>query len=255
MEEEVFFENSNGDKIAGILTDTDETYTHPVVIMCHGLTMNKDILFFRKMQDYLFEENIASFRIDFFGHGESEGKFEQVTITEAVDDILQAIAFLKKKGYQKIGLLGSSFGGNTCLLAAGKLPDLFCLALRCPVANYADAEYPLPVWPSLAEWEKAGSIEYRGWLGKKTMIPWSFAADLKNHDGYAIAKTVDTPTLIIHGDADTTVPVQQSEKLAPLLKNGVLEIVPGANHMFSNPDNFKKMFLLLADFIVDQAQN
>jgi len=44
-------------------------------------------------------------------------------------------------------------------------------------------------------------------------------------------KKIDLPTLVIHGDADQIVPIDDSAKLSvKLLKNGTLKIVPGAPH-------------------------
>lgn len=44
-------------------------------------------------------------------------------------------------------------------------------------------------------------------------------------------KTIDVPTLVIHGDADQIVPIDDSGRLSvKLLKNGTLKVIPGAPH-------------------------
>jgi enterochelin esterase-like enzyme len=47
---------------------------------------------------------------------------------------------LKKLGYTKIGLMGSSFGGISSIMAASKTNDLFVLTLKSPVSNFEEKE-------------------------------------------------------------------------------------------------------------------
>jgi non-heme chloroperoxidase len=44
-------------------------------------------------------------------------------------------------------------------------------------------------------------------------------------------REIDIPVLILHGDADQIVPIDDSaRKAAKLLKNGTLKVIPGAPH-------------------------
>ena len=44
-------------------------------------------------------------------------------------------------------------------------------------------------------------------------------------------KKIDVPTLVIHGDADQIVPIDDSGRLSvKLVKNGTLKVIPGAPH-------------------------
>ncbi len=44
-------------------------------------------------------------------------------------------------------------------------------------------------------------------------------------------KKIDVPTLVLHGDADQIVPIEDSAKLtAKIVKNATLKIIPGAPH-------------------------
>src|SRR3972149_4115310 len=109
MEEKTSFQNSKGDKLVGIVNKSNNKDW--ILIMAHGFSSNKNTKNFVKLSEMLRTKGISSFRFDFWGHGESDGKFENITISEAVDDILNAIKFVKELGYKNIGLLGSSFGG------------------------------------------------------------------------------------------------------------------------------------------------
>jgi pimeloyl-ACP methyl ester carboxylesterase len=53
---------------------------------------------------------------------------------------------------------------------------------------------------------------------------------------------VGVPTLIIHGEADTTVPVATSTRLAERIANSQLQVIPGADHFMavSHADSIKE---------------
>ncbi|MFH1133004.1 MAG: alpha/beta hydrolase [Nanoarchaeota archaeon] len=230
MAEKLFFGNGAGIRLCGILSSKDAT--RPIVIQCHGFSSSKDSKTYPPLELALGKEGIASFRFDFFGHGESQGKFEDITITEGVRDLEAAISFVKGLGFNKIGLFGSSFGGMIVLLIAAKHPEVRAVVAKCPVsdyigkivAKYSDAE--------MKAWEKTGYIIYTNSNGREFPLKKTFLTDSKRHSVYTVAKRIRAPTLIIHGDADVTVPPAQSQKTASLIPHCTLDIIQGVGHDF-----------------------
>lgn len=193
---------------------------------------------------------ITTFRFDFFGHGESEGNFEEITTSEAIDDILNALELLKDLGYKKIGLVGSSFGGLASLIAASKTEDLQLLALKSPVSDYSDLIIARQGKKDIEEWKKRGFIDFTGAGGKKLKLNYSFYADAKRINGYQAARKIKIPVLIVHGHLDETVPTDQSRRTAHLIANCRLEIISGADHRYTKPEDFERMLELISDFIL-----
>lgn len=218
----------------------------PIVVLCHGLSSSKDSRTYVSLQEILNNHKISTFRFDFFGHGESEGEFENVTISEAADDILNAIKFLKQLGYTKIGLMGSSFGGMASILVASRIKDLFVLALKSPVSDYLGKLIAQRSKQEIEMWRRRGFIYYSS-NGRKLKL--LFFEDAEKINGYEAAKKIKTPTLIVHGNEDETVPIEQSKKTASLIKNSKLEIIKGANHRYSDSQHFEKMLSLISTFI------
>lgn len=247
--EKLFFKNSRGNKLCGLLTNPSGDNSRPVVVMCHGFNSGKDSSTNVGLTEYLERLDISSFRIDFFAHGESEGKFEDLTQTEAVDDILRAIDFLKSLGYRKIGLFGSSFGGLAALMAASKIgKEIFVLTLKAPISSYYDfPEYTDQSF--IDEWREKG---YSFREGKK--LNYSFYEDIKNNVAYEVAGKIAVPTLIVHGAADTEVPITQSYKTVKLIRNCRLVDIPGAGHSFKEGDSKKILLKAVTDFIVEHSK-
>ncbi|MCK5063352.1 MAG: alpha/beta fold hydrolase [Candidatus Aenigmarchaeota archaeon] len=253
MEEKIYFSNSGGIRLCGILSNPASDLSEPVIILCHGLTTSKDSPTNKSLQKVLNENNVATFRFDLFAHGESDGDFADMTITEAVDDILNAIDFLKEKGYSKIGLVGSSFGGIACIIAASETDDLFVLALKSPVSNYLERDTQKRPKEQIEEWKTDGFITHINGKGEKRRLNYTFFDDFKNNDGYKAAQKVNISTLIVHGDKDESVPVCQSRKIAGIFKDCRLEIIEDANHMYSKAQDFEKMLDLISGFIIEHS--
>lgn len=253
MEKKIYFKNSKGNKLCGILSNPISNKKQPIIILSHGFSTSKNSRTYLRLQNILNKHQISNLRFDFFGHGESEGKIEDITISEAVDDILNAIKFLKNQGYTKIGLFGSSFGGIASLITASKTDDLFLLVLKSPVSNYEEKEIATKSKKELEDWKNKGFRYYVSGDGRKLKLNYTFFKDFKNNNGYKAAKKIKIPTLIVHGDNDETVPIEQSKKTANLIKNCKLEIVKGADHRYSKPKDFEKMLDLISNFIVQNS--
>lgn len=253
MKEKLFFTNSRGKKLCAILSDSTSDKAKPVIILCHGFATSKDGFTSTGLEEILGGRGISTFRFDFFGHGESEGKMEEITASEAVDDILKAIEFLKNKGYIKIGLVGSSFGGFASLIAASKTAGLYLLALKSPVSDYKGFISSSQNRQEIEKWKKRGFTNYATADGQKIKINYAFFEDAQKISGYDAAKKIKIPALIVHGDSDEAVPVGQSKKLAALIRSCNLKIIKGADHRFSKPEDFEKMLDLISNFIVNNS--
>ncbi len=223
MEQKLWFTNSKGDRLCGVLSDPAKDKRF-VVILCHGRGSNKDSKTNIGLQNKLNTKNISTFRFDFYGHGESAGKFEDMTVSELVDDILNAIKFLRVQRYKKFGVVGSSFGGVAATMAATKSKDILFLAFKCPGMGQHSRHMPL------------------------------ICKDFQNKVWIKAAKEVKVPTLIVWGDKDEEVEPWQVMELAKAIKNSRLEIIKGADHKYTNPKDFQKAMKLIVDFVVKHVK-
>ncbi|PIN86139.1 hypothetical protein COV19_06605 [Candidatus Woesearchaeota archaeon CG10_big_fil_rev_8_21_14_0_10_44_13] len=239
-EEKVYFRNRKGEKLCGVLTVPEDTSKKcPLIVLCHGFSSSKDSKTYVFLAKELFKLGRLSLRFDFYGHGESEGKFEDITLTEGSQDILSAIEYVKGLDYVgRIGLFGTSFGGVCSVIATSKTNQLSALALKCPALEMGKKRREEMGLENLSKWKNEGFMVYKNHEGKKLRLNYSFYEDAITIDAYKEAKKISLPVLIVHGDNDESVPVQQSEKLAGLIGGARLEIIKGANHFFGEKEHY-----------------
>jgi hypothetical protein len=229
MEEKLFFENSNGLKIRGILLEPNENKKE-VVILVHGYSSHKNGSSSKQMSQELEKRDINSFRIDLNGCGESDGNFSDHTISSAADDVSCAIELMKKRRYEKISLFGSSASGITVMAAALKYPEIKRIGLKAPVSDYPTQKMRKMGKEGIEKWKKEGFNYYSSRDKGKIKIKYSFYEDAKKHVMYDQAKSIKCPVLIIHGDADFTVLLEQSQKVVEKFPDAKLIVLKGADH-------------------------
>lgn len=249
-EKKVYFNNKHGEKLCGILTvPEDSSRRYPLVILCHGFSSSKDSKIYSFMSQKLYEKRILSLRLDFYGHGESEGKFEDVTITEGCNDVLSAVNFVEKLGYiSKIMVYGVSFGGVCALLAASRSKDIIALGLRAPASDMIEVRRIKLGEEGLNEWKKKRYSLYKNYKGKELRLNYTFAQDAERINTFEEARNIDIPVLIIHGDKDASVPLAQSEKLSRMIRKSTLKIIKGADHFFERPGEKEKTSMIFIEF-------
>lgn len=199
-------------------------------IICHGLMSDKDSGTCLLLESELVSRNIDSFRFDFYAHGQSGGDFSNLTTSKALQNLHDVYDYFSNS-YEKISLIGSSFGGIVSLFAASKL-EVEMLILRCPVTDFYQAELDLKGELGMKEWKEKGYCYEEGKMGKQK-LNYSFVEDFVNFNSEQAASKVKCPTLIIHGDSDRVVKCKQSKNIVKYFNKGKLVIISGADHRFS----------------------
>ena len=254
MEQRIWFKDSHGNKLCGILASSAKDMKQPIFILCNGFAASKNNTKYSELIEILNKNNISTFRFDFYGHGESQGNFDNITISKSVDGILQAIKNLKTLGYKKIGLIGSSFGGMASIIAASKSKDLFLLALISPVSDYKELTSKKLTKTEIDEWKTNGYRIYTNIQGKRLRLNYTFFEDFKNNDGYKAAKKIKIPTLIVHGEEDNSVPPGQSRKISKLIKKCELILIKESDHRYTNREHFNEMIKIISSFIIEKCK-
>jgi non-canonical purine NTP pyrophosphatase (RdgB/HAM1 family) len=251
FDEKVTFKSRGNHEIRGVLSLAG-TERDPIVVITHGLGSDKDSSTSLRLQGLLNDAGISTLRFDFIGHGESGGAFSDITPSEGVDNLERALAFLKGRGYKRIGLVGSSFSGYASYAVASKHPELFALALKCPVANFAEKGISTSVGDDLATWKKKGFTHYITKRGKER-LGYNFAEDAKAASAYELAPRITMPVLIVQGSKDKIVTLEQAQKMASTIPSCMLAVIDGADHRFSKDGHFKQMVSMVAEFLVAHA--
>ena len=250
MEEALTFHDRHGHRIAAILSTPDGPTTR-LALLCHGFLSSKNSTTNKALSRLLHEQGIATFRFDFFGQGESDGPFEELTTTLAVHQAQAAFDLVTARGYDRIGLVGSSFGGLVAILTAAQRRHIACLALKCPVVDFAE-ELRLEFGPiELARWEAMDSIPNIMGGQDRIRLKYEFYKDSLEQIAYGPAEHITAPTLIVQGEQDECVPLHQSRRLYASL-GGVkrLELLPDADHQFTRGEDFHQMTTWISEWLV-----
>ncbi|MBI5228727.1 alpha/beta fold hydrolase [Candidatus Micrarchaeota archaeon] len=139
MIKKVFFKNSRGLTLAGVLHIPRRNGPFPTVVLCHGFGSSKDSPERIKLAEKLAERGFVVLRFDFTGSGESEGRFEEKKLEGQIDDLKHAIDFIQADALvdgERIGASGNSLGGATCIIGASKDKRIKALAAVCPVVYF-----------------------------------------------------------------------------------------------------------------------
>lgn len=206
----------------------------PAVILFHGFTGNKlePHRMFVKISRALEKLGFAVFRYDFSGSGESDGDFEQMTVSGEIAEahaILDAVQNDPRVDATQISLIGLSMGGLVASVLAGDRPqDVHKLVLMAAAGNMydiiKDTVDAYLAYPDLQVVDHDGNLVGR-----------AFAEDLKTLDVFTRAKSYDGDVLLIHGTKDDTVPYDVSLKYQELSYGGraKLHSIEDADHTFN----------------------
>ncbi|WP_203789617.1 alpha/beta hydrolase, partial [Paractinoplanes rishiriensis] len=95
-----------------------------MAVLVHGGGVTRDEGgYFSRLAEGMSAGGIASLRFDLRGHGESEGRQEDLTISGVLNDIRAAVAYAQELAPAvPVHLLGASFGGGICAYYAAAHP-------------------------------------------------------------------------------------------------------------------------------------
>ncbi len=205
----------------------------PLLTICHGFTGSKEgqgkTL---DMGRYLYNAlGLSILVFDFAGNGQSQGLFEEVTLSGQVGDLTAALDWAERCGFGPMLTMGRSFGGST-VICQGATDSR--VAGICTWAAPADlgSLFQSFVDPQTLDRDL---VRLQG-QSDDLLIRRAFFDDLQAHDLCASAAEISPrPLLLIHGSRDEVVPVRDAEHLfACAGQPKQLEIVPGADHQFAS---------------------
>jgi dienelactone hydrolase len=222
----------------------------PVVIVCHSFMAFREWGFFPHVGRELARKGFASLTFDFSLNGVAEGgkritdfaSFERNTFSQELSDLGKVIDALERGTIggdavdsSRIAVLGHSRGGGIGLLRAS-----------------ADARIKaLVTWSAIAHFDRWTTHQKERWRASgrlplardETMSPLRLGVglleDLETHrtefDLRLAAARIRVPWLIVHGEADVTVPPREARELyeAAPRSRAQIEMLGAVGHLYN----------------------
>jgi dienelactone hydrolase len=243
-------ELENGKVLHGIADLPEQSGPRPTVVICHGFKGFMEWGFFPYLAQLLAERGLVAIRFNLTGSGMEPGDeivtkplaFRNATFSQDLSELqslLEAVShhlLPEQVDPARLGLFGHSRGGGTALLAAAREP-------------WRNRLRALVTWAGVSTFDRLNEAEKEFWrekgevplvnarTGQELTIDVNVLRDLETYgpelDLVSAAATREVPWLIVHGDDDETVPVDE----AGLLKERAtppseLQVIEGGSHTF-----------------------
>ena len=243
----------------------------PLVIFCHGYKGYKDWGVFDKMSPLFVDKGFALLKFNFSHNG---GTLEQPidfpdldafgnnNYTTELDNLQTVIDWIcENKEYQeeidikKITLIGHSRGGGLVTIKAAEDSRISKVISWAGVATLDRSMFQEGA--ELEQWKREGVFYITNGRTKQRMPHYIqfYHNYIENKDRLSVQKAAERiriPHLIIHGDGDTSVPVNHAHNLHQWNPNSEICIISEANHVFGakqpwTESNFPKDFDLVLE--------
>jgi pimeloyl-ACP methyl ester carboxylesterase len=259
--------NIPGSKGRGMLMDLtfdDNLKTAPLVIFAHGFKGFKDWGSHNLVAHFFAENGFRFLKFNFSHNGTTAANptefadliaFADNTFTMELNDLSAVIDFACGGSGMPwepwVYLIGHSMGGGLSIIKAAEDDRVKKLVTMAAISNFHN------LWPAENEeqWRLQGIMYVLNKrTGQELPLKVGLLHDLDKNparlDILAQAKQVKQPWLIVHGDADPTVPLHCAEELKATQPNAELLVIPGADHTFGSSQPYTAAALppLLHDF-------
>ena len=204
----------------------------PAVIFSHGFGGNYQVG--TQYAEALAAKGYVVYCFDFCGGSpgsRSDGSTLEMSIFTEQADLEAVIGMVQELPYvdnDNIFLMGTSMGGAVSAITAADHEDEIQGAILL---------YPAFVLVDNAN-EQFESVEdipdtyHLMWM----TVGHVFAEDLLDYDIYEAISAYKKDVLLIHGDADSIVPLSYSKQAVEAYDSALLEVLPGAGHGFYGSD-------------------
>ncbi len=216
----------------------------PMVVRVHGgpwyrnIWGNTDFLQAAKQVQFLANRGYAVLEVNFRGSTGYGRKFMEAAIGEfgkaMQDDLIDGVNWAVAQGIadpKNVAILGTSYGGYAALVGMAKTPDIFA----CGIAGAAPTNlatliesFP-PYWNlDMALWDR--------YVGKPSKTEEK--VQMLSVSPITLASSIRAPLLMIHGQNDARVRIEQAQELITMLKRhgkqAELLVLKDEGHFVSN---------------------
>jgi alpha-beta hydrolase superfamily lysophospholipase len=216
------------------------------LLVVHCFTCSKDLHTMSRLARGLAGAGFAVLRFDFTGLGESGGDFAATTLSTNLGDLARAVACLQERGRGPIGLIGHSFGGAACLLAAGELGPVRSVAV---IAAPSTAGHVRGLFKGMeAEIDRSGSAWVR--IGDRPFpISAQFLDDLERHEVERRTAELGRPLLVLHPVDDKVIALTEGERIF-IMARQPKAFVPllGTDHLLTSRRASAQAVTILVDW-------
>lgn len=248
----------------------------PLIIFCHGYKGFKDWGAWNLMANAFAEAGFCFIKFNFSHNGGTKEHpidfpdleaFGNNNYTKELDDLDSVINWVcsnkelsTEANIDNITLLGHSRGGGIVIIKSAEDSRIKAVVSLAGVSNYKNR---FPLGTAFNKWKASGVYFVENARTKQQMPHYfQFYDDfIKNEARLNIqsaATNLNLPFLIIHGDADTSVSIDEAKNLHQWNPKSTLEVIKGANHVFGAshpwnenylPKHLQKVIVLIISFI------
>ena len=217
------------------------TSKKPIAIIAHGFngTYHYGRNYFDVMQKLGYQCYVFDFPCGSI-NSRSDNNTLNMSILDEQSDLRAIVNYFHSKGHQHIVLIGESQGGLVSALTAAQMKDkvsqlVLVFPALCIPQNWR-ARYP-----KLSDIPEATEL----WgvkMGRR------FFEEIHDMNTFDIIGKYRGPVLIVQGDKDQVVLIEDSKRAQKLYKDARLHIIPGAGHGFK-PKEFQEEAEQLEKFL------
>lgn len=193
----------------------------------------------RKAQ--FFRSRLSEYQVELEIPALDEGNFEQLTLTGQLGVIERLAAG------DTVTLIGSSMGGYLAALYAARHPEVRSVLMMAPAFRFAHRWKERMGAAAVAEWRQTGRLQQYHY-GEKREV-WIGPRLLDDGEQYEDYPAVTQPALILHGQRDDVVPLEDSLEFIGRYQNARLQVFDSDHEL---GDVLEPMWTQSAPFLLRQ---
>ncbi|MCO5935876.1 alpha/beta fold hydrolase [Mucilaginibacter sp. RB4R14] len=246
----------SGAKGRGMTADINYNTLHPyapLVIFAHGIRGFKDWGAHNLVANYFAENGFRFLKFNFSHNGTTADKptefadliaFSDNTFSLELEDLKSVIDFACGGSaiprVKSVYVIGHSLGGGISIVKTAEDKRIAKMVTMAAISSFYN------LWPKEAEkqWRLQGVMYMKNSrTGQNMPYKSSLLKDLDDNpirlDIPLRASEITQPWLIIHGDADTSVPLSNAELLHVAQPLAGLLVIPTADHVFNASEPYQ----------------